>query len=603
MKTLDVQVDIVPRLFEAVGPRVGIHAVEGMPLVGLPPARPSQSSLLMKRVLDVVLASAALVVTAPLFAYVAWRIEREARPARFSSGRSGSGRNMEPFTLLKFRTMRDGIDESVHEDYIKATMSPGAAPEASGVYKLERGGDITKVGAWLRATSLDELPQLLNVVKGDMSLVGPRPCLRYETEQFSEHQFERFLMPAGLTGLWQVTARAHSTFFEALEMDVAYVRGWSLGARPVVALPHSAPGAQADGNGMSRRNGTGRRLGVGVIGLGYWGPNLVRNLHELDGVEVVVMSDLDAEALDKVGARYPAVRRTTRAEELIADPDVEAVAIATPVGTHYRLARAALEAGKHVFVEKPLAASNAEATELVQIADAAGLVLMPGHTFLYSPPVTLIRDLISSGELGEIYFISTSRVNLGLHQPDVSVAWDLGPHDFSILRYWLDELPTEVAAWSRGCVIPTIPDVAFINLAFPSGTIGHVEIAWLAPSKLRRTAIVGSSKMVLYDDTSPEPVRIFDSQVMLRDPASFGEFQLSYRTGDIVSPRVEPAEPLLRELEDFRLAVVEGLRPRSHAQLGLDVVRIVEAVERSLDLEGARVKVLDVDQEAAAGVP
>ena len=137
--------------------------------------------------------------------------------------------SMEPFTLLKFRTMRDGIDETVHEDYIKATMSSAAAPEASGVYKLERGGDITKVGAWLRSTSLDELPQLLNVVKGDMSLVGPRPCLRYETEQFSEHQFERFLMPAGLTGLWQVTARAHSTFFEALEMDVAYVRGWSLG--------------------------------------------------------------------------------------------------------------------------------------------------------------------------------------------------------------------------------------------------------------------------------------------------------------------------------------------------------------------------------------
>jgi lipopolysaccharide/colanic/teichoic acid biosynthesis glycosyltransferase len=199
-----------------------------MPLVGLPPARPSQSSLLMKRVLDVVLASAALLVTAPLFAYVAWRIKRDSPgPVFFRQERLGM--NMEPFTLLKFRTMRDGIDESVHEDYIKATMSSGAAPEASGVYKLERGGDITKVGAWLRATSLDELPQLLNVVKGDMSLVGPRPCLRYETEQFSEHQFERFLMPAGLTGLWQVTARAHSTFFEALEMDVAYVRGWSLG--------------------------------------------------------------------------------------------------------------------------------------------------------------------------------------------------------------------------------------------------------------------------------------------------------------------------------------------------------------------------------------
>jgi exopolysaccharide biosynthesis polyprenyl glycosylphosphotransferase len=228
LKTLDVQVDIVPRLFEAVGPRVGIHAVEGMPLVGLPPAKPSQSSLFVKRVLDLVLASAALVVTAPLFAYIAWRIKRDSPgPVFFRQERLGM--SMEPFMLLKFRTMRDGIDETAHKDYIKATMSSGAAPEASGVYKLARGGDITKVGAWLRSTSLDELPQLLNVVKGDMSLVGPRPCLRYETEQFSEHQFERFLMPAGLTGLWQVTARAHSTFFEALEMDVAYVRGWSLG--------------------------------------------------------------------------------------------------------------------------------------------------------------------------------------------------------------------------------------------------------------------------------------------------------------------------------------------------------------------------------------
>jgi lipopolysaccharide/colanic/teichoic acid biosynthesis glycosyltransferase len=179
-------------------------------------------------VLDLVVATAALVVLAPLFAFIAWRIKRDSPgPVFFRQERLGM--NMEPFTLLKFRTMRNGIDESVHADYIKETMSSKAAPQASGVYKLERDGDITKVGAWLRATSLDELPQLLNVVKGDMSLVGPRPCLRYETEQFSEHQFERFLMPAGLTGLWQVTARAHSTFFEALEMDVAYVRGWSFG--------------------------------------------------------------------------------------------------------------------------------------------------------------------------------------------------------------------------------------------------------------------------------------------------------------------------------------------------------------------------------------
>ena len=185
---------------------------------------------------------------------------------------------------------------------------------------------------------------------------------------------------------------------------------------------------------------------------------------------------------------------------------------------------------------------------------------MPGHTFLYSPPVIMVRDLITSGELGEIYFISTSRVNLGLHQPDVSVAWDLGPHDFSILRYWLDETPAHVSALSRGCVIPDIPDVAFINLEFPSGTIAHVELAWLAPSKLRRTTVVGSRKMVVYDDTSTRA----RSRVRLRRrrsrPRDFGEYQLTYRTGDIVSPHVAAAEPLFLELADFCEAIRSGAR-------------------------------------------
>ena len=176
---------------------------------------------------------------------------------------------------------------------------------------------------------------------------------------------------------------------------------------------------------------------------------------------------------------------------------------------------------------------------------------MPGHTFLYSPPVTLSRELIQSGELGEIYFITTSRVNLGLHQSDVSVVWDLAPHDFSILRYWLGEVPDRVSAVSRSCVVEGTADVAFIDLEYASGTIAHVEIAWLAPSKLRRTAVVGSEKMLVYDDTSNEPVRIFDSGAHLPDPETFGEYRLSYRTGDIVSPPVEAQEPLSLELTDF----------------------------------------------------
>jgi predicted dehydrogenase len=328
---------------------------------------------------------------------------------------------------------------------------------------------------------------------------------------------------------------------------------------------------------------------IGVVGLGYWGPNLVRVLHELPDARVSCVCDLRAEALERIALKYPAPRRTSSFEDVLADTSVEAVALSTPVSTHHELAAAALRAGKHVFVEKPLAASSQEALELMSLARHQSLVLMPGHTFLYSPPVNMSRELIQLGELGEIFFISTSRVNLGLHQPDVSVVWDLGPHDFSILRYWLDEAPSQVSALSRGCIIEDTPDVAFIDLEFPSGTIAHVELSWLAPSKLRRTAIVGSRKMVVYDDTSIEPIRIFDSGADVRDPESFGEFRLTYRTGDIISPRVDVSEPLQLELADFCAAVRTDSEPRSSAELGLDVIRITEAVDRSLSEGGAPV--------------
>jgi predicted dehydrogenase len=338
---------------------------------------------------------------------------------------------------------------------------------------------------------------------------------------------------------------------------------------------------------------------AGVVGLGYWGPNLVRNLQESTEAELTWICDARPEALEAPGRRYPAVSRTTALDDLLADPDLEAIVVATPVSTHFPIVAAALSAGKHVFVEKPLAASSVEGAELIALAEERGLVLMPGHTFLYSPPVVQIRELIDSEELGEIHFISMSRVNLGLHQADVSVAWDLGPHDFSILRYWLREPPTHVSALSRCCVLPRTPDVAFINLEFASGTIAHVELSWLAPSKLRRTTIVGSRKMVVYDDTSTEPVRIFDSGVLVRDPESFGEYRLTYRTGDIVSPRVDATEPLALEIADFCRSIREGCRPRSHAALGLDVVRMVEAVDASLNAQGARSAVVQSVAAAA----
>ncbi len=340
-------------------------------------------------------------------------------------------------------------------------------------------------------------------------------------------------------------------------------------------------------------------VSVAVVGLGYWGPNLVRNLVEDPGAEVAYICDFREERLEKLGRRYPAIRPTTDYEHVLDDPLVDAVVLATPVASHYALTRAALEAGKHVFVEKPLAASSVEALDLMRRADEQDLVLMPGHTFLYSPPVQEIRSLITSGALGEIYFVSTSRVNLGLHQPDVSVVWDLGPHDFSILRYWLEEAPAHVSAIARSCVLPDTPDVAFINLEFGSGTVAHAELSWLAPSKLRRTTIVGSEKMVVYDDTSNEPVRVFDSGATLPDPETFGEYRLTYRTGDIVSPAIDAVEPLALELADFCEAVRHGGEPRSSAGVGLDVIRTIEAVDASLARSGARV---DVDQGLSAAL-
>jgi len=334
------------------------------------------------------------------------------------------------------------------------------------------------------------------------------------------------------------------------------------------------------------------RVRVGVVGLGYWGPNLVRNFADSPLFDIAYACDLRPGALESISSRFPTIACTTRFEDVLRDGSVDAVAIATTVSTHYELAMAALEAGKHVFVEKPLAASIEQGLRLKQLAEASELVLMPGHTFLYSPPVTAIKRLIDSGELGEIYFISASRVNLGLHQPDVSVVWDLGPHDFSILRYWLDAVPAEVSAMSRDCVVPELPDVCFINLRYPSGTVAHVELAWLSPSKLRRTAIVGSKKMVVYDDTSNESVRVFDSGASIPDPETFGEYQLSYRTGDVVSPRIEATEPLSLELRDFAGAIHERRSPRSSADMGLDVVRTIEAVERSLVEGGIPVPVL-----------
>jgi predicted dehydrogenase len=336
---------------------------------------------------------------------------------------------------------------------------------------------------------------------------------------------------------------------------------------------------------------SGDHLNVAVVGLGYWGPNLLRVLFELDNVDVGYICDLDADRLARFAKRYPSAHATRDLDRVLADRDVDAVVIATPVFSHFNLASRCLRAGKHVFVEKPLASSSAEANELLELADETDRVIMCGHTFLYSPAVRAVKGLLDRGELGDVYFISSSRVNLGLHQRDVSVVWDLGPHDFSILLYWMDEMPEWVGAVGRDSVVPGIPDVAFIDLGFGSGALAHIEMSWLAPSKLRRTVVVGSEKMVVYDDSSIEPVRVFDSGVDFQDPETYGQYQLSYRTGDIVSPKLETTEPIAMELTDFLDGIRAGQAPEGNPTLAANVVQLIEAAEASLDERGTPTQV------------
>ena len=329
--------------------------------------------------------------------------------------------------------------------------------------------------------------------------------------------------------------------------------------------------------------------GVAVVGLGYWGPNLLRVLADNPDAEVKWICDLDRERLQRFRRRYPGAGTTTHFERVLADPAVETVVIATPVHTHYGLAAEALQAGKHVFVEKPLAPSSVMADDLAAMAAERARVLMCGHTFVYSPPVRAIKRMIESGTLGDIFFISSSRVNLGLHQRDVSVIWDLGPHDFSILLYWLSELPTTVRAVGRDSIVPGIADVAFVTMTFASGIVANVELSWLAPSKLRRTVLVGSERMVTYDDGTTEPVRVFDRGVVYRDPETFGEYHLSYRAGDIISPKIESHEPLSLELGDFVQAIRSGESMPFHTALARSVVRIVEAADLSQSQGGREI--------------
>lgn len=320
---------------------------------------------------------------------------------------------------------------------------------------------------------------------------------------------------------------------------------------------------------------------VALTGMGYWGPNLARVLNQSSSCSFVAACDNNPKNLETIARQYPAITPYSSFDELLAS-DVDAIAIATPISTHYKLAKKALLAGKHVFVEKPIAHDAALARELVEIASEQKRVLFTGHTFIYSPAVIKVKELIDGGHLGEIYYISLSRVNLGLYQRDVDVMWDLAVHDISILLYWLGEVPVGGASFGRACVQESKRDVAFLWLEFPSGIIASNEISWLSPQKMRRTCVIGSKRMVVYDDMEPtEKVKVYDRGVEFVSPQTFGEFQLSYRLGDMNAPYIKNSEPLLKEIEHFLQCIQTGEKPITSGEFGASVVETLELLDRT----------------------
>lgn len=334
------------------------------------------------------------------------------------------------------------------------------------------------------------------------------------------------------------------------------------------------------------------KIKLGIIGYGYWGPNMVRNFYEAPGAQVTMVSDLRAERLSLLQSRYPSVRITQQASELINDPEVDAVVVSTPVSSHFDLAMQALKADKHVLVEKPLTATSEQARMLIEEAERRKRTLMVDHTFVYTGAVSKIHDLIASGELGDLYYYDSVRVNLGLFQHDVSALWDLAVHDLSIMDHILPVKPVAVSATASAHVKGAPEDVAYLTLHFDSSVIAHVHVNWLAPVKIRRTLIGGSRKMIVYDDLEPsEKIKIYDKGITLKDNTEdMYRLLVGYRTGDMLAPQLDGTEALRTEAIHFIKCIEEGKQPLTNGTVGLQVVKILEAATLSIQEKGKPVE-------------
>jgi len=325
---------------------------------------------------------------------------------------------------------------------------------------------------------------------------------------------------------------------------------------------------------------------VAVIGYGYWGPNIVRNLHSLENAQLVSICDRNPAALKRASRSYAGVDLTTDPAALLRSPDIDAVAIVTPVWTHYDLAKAALENGKHVFVEKPFTSTAAQAEELIELAERHNLKIMVDHTFLFSGAVRKIRDIIDAGTLGPLYYFDSTRVNLGLFQHDVSVVWDLAPHDLSIMDNLIGERPEAVVA-TGGNHLNGLADMAFITVYFQSNVVAHINVNWLSPVKVRTTLIGGRDKMLVWNDLeADEKIKIYDKGVQLTSGQGVYELLVSYRSGDVWAPKCEQAEALTVELDYFIDCILNDRTPSNDGVAGLRVVRMLEAADTSLKSRG-----------------
>jgi predicted dehydrogenase len=330
---------------------------------------------------------------------------------------------------------------------------------------------------------------------------------------------------------------------------------------------------------------------VGVIGYGYWGPNIVRNLRTVEGCEVAAVCDRSPAALKRVAQAYPEVAISEDAADVLLSPKIDAVAVVTPVGTHFELAKRALQNGKHVFIEKPLTATSGQAEELIELADRRNLKIMVDHTFLFTGAVKKIRQLIEEGVLGDIYYYDSTRVNLGLFQHDVSVVWDLAPHDLSIMDFLIRERPEAVVATGESH-LNGLADVAYITVYFPGNTIAHINVNWLSPVKIRTTLIGGEKRMLLWNDLeADEKLKIYDKGVEMRGRQGLYDLLVSYRSGDMWAPKVEQSEALKVELNHFVECVTNDRVPMNDGVAGARVVKLLEAAEQSLKERGRAVAV------------